>query len=272
MSSQVIYKTDDEIELIRESCMLVGKTLGLVAEIIKPGASGKEIDKMAEAFIRDHKAAPGFKGYQGFPATLCISVNEAVVHGIPSDDVFKDGDIVSVDCGVFLNGYFGDCAYTFALGDVKEETIELMEVTQESLYLAIEQAVPGNRLGDIGFAVQQYAEHDRQYGVVRELVGHGIGKSLHEAPQVPNFGRRGHGRKLKDGLVIAIEPMINLGKKGVVSADDGWTIITADRLPSAHFEHTIAVRKGGADILSSHKFVEAAIKNNPDVKEISRKS
>ncbi|MEM6726660.1 MAG: type I methionyl aminopeptidase, partial [Bacteroidota bacterium] len=206
MSTQVIYKTDDQIELIRKSCMLVGETLGLVAELIRPGASGKEIDKQAEMFIRDHKAAPGFKGYQGFPATLCISVNEAVVHGIPSDKAFQDGDIVSVDCGVLWNGFYGDCAYTFALGDVDEACIQLMEVTQNSLYMAIEQAVPGNRLGDIGHVVQQYAERENGYGVVRELVGHGIGKSLHEEPQVPNFGRRGHGRKLKDGLVIAIEP------------------------------------------------------------------
>lgn len=268
----VYYKTDEEIELMRYSNLLVSKTLGLVGSMIGPGVSGKKIDKAAEEFIRDHKAVPGFKGYGGFPATLCISINEQVVHGIPSDEPFKSGDIVSVDCGVKMNGFFGDAAYTFALGDVDEEVIALMEVTQESLYKGIEKAVIGGRLGDISYAIQNFAEREHNYGVVRELVGHGIGRNLHESPEVPNYGRRGQGPKLKEGLVIAIEPMVNLGVKGVRQKKDGWTIVTKDNKPSAHFEHTVALRKTGPDILSTHQYIEESIKNNPEVKEISRKS
>jgi methionyl aminopeptidase len=267
----IYYKTPDQIELIRESCLLVCKTLSLVGEMIKPGINGKKIDDAAEAFIRDHGAVPGFKGYNGFPATLCVSINEAVVHGIPNGREFQDGDIVSVDCGVYMNDFFGDAAFTFALGDVKEETMKLLRVTNDSLYLAIESAVLGNRIGDIGFAVQDFAEKKHGYSVVRELVGHGIGKNLHEAPEVPNYGKRGRGQKLKEGLVIAIEPMVNLGKKEIRQADDGWTIITRDKLPSAHYEHTIAITDGEADILSNHTFVEEAIKNNPFVRDISIK-
>lgn len=265
----IIYKTDEEIELIRQSCLLVSKSLALVGSMIKPGISGVEIDKAAEELIRDHGAVPGFKGYNGFPATLCVSPNEQVVHGIPDkDQVFKDGDIVSVDCGVIMNGFYGDAAYTFALGDVSDEVMKLLEVTNTSLYKAIEQAIVGNRLGDVSFAVQQYAEKEHGYGVVRELVGHGLGRDLHEAPEVPNYGRRGRGVKLQEGLVIAIEPMVNMGNKRVATLDDGWTILAKDRKPSAHYEHSVAIRKDKADILSDHSFVEEAIRKNDNVKEV----
>ncbi len=267
----IFYKTDEEIELIRESCLLVSKTLALVASEIGPGKTGQEIDKKAEEFILDHKAKPGFKGYRGFPATLCISVNEGVVHGIPSNEPFKDGDVVSVDCGAFINGFFGDSAYTFALGDVDPDIINLMEVTNDSLYMGIKEARVGAWLGNIGYAVQEYAEKQHKYGVVRELVGHGIGRDLHEAPEVPNYGRRNSGKKIKPGLVIAIEPMVNLGTRKVATAKDGWTIITQDKKVSAHFEHTIAVKKSGVDILTDHSFIEQEIKNNANVKEITKK-
>lgn len=268
----VYYKTDEEIELIRESCLLVCKALAHVASIIRPGISSVEIDKEAEQLIADHGAVPGFKGYRGFPATLCVSTNEQVVHGIPVEErVFEEGDIVSVDCGVLMNGFFGDSAYTFPLGEVPEELMKLCEVTNTSLYKAIDAAVAGQRLGDIGHAVQQYVEKEHQYGVIRELVGHGIGRELHEGPDVPNYGRRGRGIKLKEGLVIAIEPMVNLGKREVRTAKDGWTIISKDKKPSAHYEHTIAVRKGQADILSNHKIIEQAIEKNPNVQSVSNK-
>lgn len=265
----IFYKTDEEIERIRESCLLVCKALTEVGKMIRPGISGAEIDKAAEALIRDYGAEPAFKGYRGFPATLCVSVNEQVVHGIPTkDQVFKDGDVVSVDCGTFLNGFHGDAAYTFALGEVSEEVMELLRITNASLYRAIDTAVVGKRLGDVGFAVQHYVEREHNYSVVRELVGHGIGKELHEAPEVPNYGKRGKGSKLKEGLVIAIEPMVNLGKRDVKTAKDGWTVFAKDKKPSAHYEHTIAVRKEKADILSNHTMIEEAIRKNPNVKEI----
>ena len=265
----VYYKTDEEVEYIRQSCLLVCKALAHVASKIRPGITGAELDKEAEELIRDHNAKPGFKGYRGFPATLCISVNEGVVHGIPSKEPFKDGDVVSVDCGSYLNEFFGDSAYTFALGDVDEKVMELLRVTNTSLYKAIDNAVVGKRLGDIGFAVQDFCEKQHKYGVVRELVGHGIGRELHEKPEVPNYGRRGKGPMLKDGLVIAIEPMVNLGKKEVRQSNDGWTIITKDKQPSAHFEHTVAVRKNQADILSDHSLIEEQIKKNANVKEVA---
>ena len=268
----IYYKTKEEVELIRESCLLVCEALSLVGSMIRPGMTGKQIDKEAETLIRDNNAVPGFKGYNGFPATLCISVNEQVVHGIPSEIPFKDGDIVSVDCGVFKNDFFGDSAFTFPLGDVKEEVMELCRKTNNSLYMAIEKAIAGNRLGDVGYAVQNFMERENGYGVVRELVGHGIGRDLHEAPEVPNYGRRGSGTLLKDGLVIAIEPMVNLGKRHVMQAKDGWTVITKDKKPSAHYEHTVVVRKDKADVLSNHEMVMAAVKNNPEVKDISIKS
>ncbi|MCP3930190.1 MAG: type I methionyl aminopeptidase [Bacteroidetes bacterium] len=267
----MIYKTSEEIELIRKSCLLVCKVLAQVGETIKPGMTGEELDKNAEELIRSHGAEPGFKGYQGFPSTLCISVNSEVVHGIPSLREFQEGDVVSVDCGTFMNGFYGDAAYTFALGDVDEAVMELLRVTNESLYRAIDMAVAGKRLGDIGFAVQNYTERVHNYSVVRELVGHGLGKSLHEAPEVPNYGRRGRGPKLQEGLVIAIEPMINLGKRDVNTHQDGWTVLTKDMKPSAHYEHTVAVQKNKADILSDHIIVEEAIERNSDVKSIAKK-
>ena len=252
-------KTKEEIELLRESNLLVGKTLGEVAKIIRPGVSTLELDAVAEEFSRSNGAVPGFLGYGGFPNTLCISVNDEVVHGIPSAKrVLQEGDIVSVDCGVLKNGYYGDSAYTFEVGEVSEEIHNLLEATKASLYKGIEQAVVGRRIGDIGSAVQNYCEA-RGYSVVRELVGHGVGKELHEDPQVPNYGSRGQGTKLREGMVIAIEPMINLGQRYVIMNSDGWTIRTRDGLPSAHFEHTVAVGKTAADILSSFKYVEEVL-------------
>jgi methionyl aminopeptidase len=255
----IIYKSDEQIELIRESSLLVGKTLAEVAKLIKPGINPIELDKVAEEFIRDHNAIPAFKGYGGsFPNSLCLSVNEVVVHGIPGKEDLKDGDVISVDCGVLKNGYYGDSAYTFEVGEVAEEVKQLLRVTKESLYKAIEKAVVGNRMGDVSYAVQEHAEK-HGYGIVKELVGHGIGQNLHEKPEVPNYGKRGTGLKLMDGLTIAIEPMVNMGKAAIWQLNDGWTIKTRDGLPSAHFEHTIAIRKGKADILSSFQYVEEVL-------------
>jgi len=255
------YKTKDEIELIRESSLLVGKTLAEVAKAIKPGVSTLALDKIAEEFIRDNNAKAAFKGYNGFPNSLCISVNSQVVHGIPGKYELKDGDVVSVDCGVVKNDFFGDSAYTFAVGEVKTEVLKLLKVTKECLYNAIEFSVSGKRLGDIGDAVQSHAEKNG-FSVVRELVGHGIGKSLHEAPEVPNYGKKGTGLKMQEGLVIAIEPMINMGKKSIIQENDGWTIRTSDNLPSAHFEHTVAIGKDKADILSSFNEIEKVLNKN----------
>ncbi|MCB0667737.1 MAG: type I methionyl aminopeptidase [Saprospiraceae bacterium] len=266
------YKSEEEIELIRQSCLIVSAALARVAEMIRPGVTGLEIDVAAEEVIRDMGAVPGFKGHHGFPATLCISRNECVVHGIPNEIPFEDGDIVSVDCGSIKEEFYGDSAFTFALGDVKDEVLRLLEVTNESLYLGIAQAVDGKRIGDIGFAIQAYCEREHHYGVVRELVGHGVGKNLHEAPEVPNYGRRGSGTKLKEGMVIAIEPMVNLGVRQVMQTNDGWTILTKDRQPSAHYEHTVAIGKEAADILSDHSGIQIAVKNNPNLKEILKKN
>jgi len=257
---RVHIKTDEEVELLRESSLLVGKTLAAVASRIRPGVTTLELDAVAEEFIRDHGAEPGFKGYGGFPNSLCTSVNEAVVHGIPNDRPLEEGDIVSIDCGVLKNEFYGDSAYTFAVGEIAPEVQQLLDVTKECLRLAIEQAVVGKRIGDIGFACQQHAEQNG-YGVVRELVGHGLGRSLHEAPEVPNYGRRGNGPRLMDGMVLAIEPMINLGRKEVLHMEDGWTIVTADRKVSAHFEHDIVVRKGQADVLSSFDEIEKVLQH-----------
>ena len=256
----IYFKTEEEIELIRESSLLVGKTLAEVAKLIKPGVKTIVLDKIAEEFIRDNGAVPGFKGYKGFPKTLCMSINEQVVHGIPGERILQNGDIVSIDCGVKKNGFYGDSAYTFAVGDVKEEILLLMKRTKESLYKGIEVTVAGKRVGDIGFEIQNYVE-GFGYSVVRDLVGHGLGKKLHEKPEIPNYGKRGSGTKLKEGMVLAIEPMINLGTKNVVQEKDGWTIRTADRLPSAHYEHDIAVKKGKADILSTFEFIEQVLNN-----------
>ncbi len=264
----IYYKSSDEIELIRKSSLLVSKTLAVVAEVIRPGIKTIELDQIAEEHIRDHKAVPAFKGYNGFSGSLCISTNEEVVHGIPGDRELKDGDIVSVDCGVLMNEYFGDSAYTFMVGDVEEPIMKLLDVTKKSLELGIDQARIGNRLGDIGFAIQDYTEVQHGYGVVRELVGHGVGRQLHEKPEVANYGRRGKGNKLKNGLVIAIEPMINLGTHEVIQLDDGWTIVTADNQPSAHFEHTVAITKEGPEVLSTFDIIEQAIKQNKEIKEL----
>ncbi|MDY0077827.1 MAG: type I methionyl aminopeptidase [Bacteroidales bacterium] len=254
----IYIKTEEEIEIQRESSLLVGKTLAEVAKHVAPGIKTIELDAIAEAFIKDHGAVPGFKGYGGFPGSLCISVNDQVVHGIPGNQVLHEGDIVSIDCGVLKNGFYGDSAYTFAVGQISEELQLLLERTKASLYLGIEQAVAGNRTGDIGNAIQSYTE-GFGYGVVRELVGHGVGRKLHEKPEVPNYGRRGSGVKLKENMTIAIEPMINLGSRGVKQEADGWTIRTIDGKPSAHFEHDVAIRKGKADILSTFSYIEEVL-------------
>jgi methionyl aminopeptidase len=256
------YKTKAEVELMRESSLLVGKALALVAAAIQPGVTTLHLDSLAEQFINDNNAKPSFKGYNGFPYACCISVNDAVVHGFPTKHGLKEGDVVSVDIGVFKNGFHGDSAYTFAVGDVSAGIKNLLRVTKDSLYKGIEKAVHGNRVGDIANAIQQYAEKEHKYGVVRDLVGHGLGHHLHEEPQVPNFGKRGTGAKLKEGMVIAIEPMINMGTKDVFHDKDGWTIRTADGKPAAHFEHDVAIRVGKADILSSFVEIEAAEKAN----------
>ena len=249
------YRTDSEIELLRKAALLVGKTLGEVGKHIRPGIRTIELDKIAEEFIRDHGAIPAFKGYEGFPGSLCISVNDAVVHGIPGNYELRDGDIVSVDCGTILDGYVGDSAYTFTVGEVPEEIKLFLQRSKESLYKGIEQAVSGNRIGDIGYAIQSYVEQFG-YGVVRELVGHGVGRKMHEDPQVPNYGKRGTGTKLSEGIVIAIEPMITFGKRDIIQERDGLTIKTKDRKPAAHFEHDVAVRNGKAEILSSFEWIE----------------
>jgi methionyl aminopeptidase len=261
----MIFKTNEEIELIKESSLLVCKTLSHLAKEIKTGITGLDLDKIAEEFIRDNGGKPGFKGYRNFPSTLCISVNEQVVHGIPTGKPFEMTDIVSIDCGVLKNGFYGDVAYTFVFKDTPDLVKDLCSVTKKSLYLGIEQAYVGKRIGDIGYAIQEFTERKHNYGVVRELVGHGLGKSLHESPDVCNFGKRGSGLLLKEGLVLAIEPMINLGTKKIKQSSDGWTISTYDGKPSAHYEHNVAIRKGQAEILSDHKMIEIEIKNNENL-------
>lgn len=254
----IYLKTPEEIALLRASNQLVGKTLAEVAKHIRVGVTTLELDKIAEDFIRSNGALPGFLGYGGFPNTLCVSVNDQVVHGIPSNYALKEGDIVSVDCGVLQNGYYGDSAYTFCVGKVDEKVKKLLKITKESLSLGIDSAQHGNRIGDIGYAIQKHCQA-AGFSVVRKLVGHGVGKNLHEDPEVPNFGKRGQGVLLKEGMVIAIEPMINMGNRDVVQEKDGWTIRTIDRKPSAHFEHTIAVRKGKAEILSTFDYIEEVL-------------
>ncbi|WP_165020985.1 MULTISPECIES: type I methionyl aminopeptidase [unclassified Dysgonomonas] len=254
----IFLKTDEEIELMRESNRLVGMTLGEVAKHVQPGVTTLHLNKIAEEFIRSHGAVPSFLGYNGFPFSLCISVNENVVHGFPSEYVMKEGDIISVDCGTEKNGFCGDSAYTFCVGEVAEDVKALLRTTKESLYLGIGKAVEGNRIGDIGNEIQTYCEKHR-YSVVRELVGHGIGRKMHESPEVPNYGKRGTGPLLKKGMCIAIEPMINMGSKNVVFESDGWTVRTKDHKPSAHFEHTVAIREGKADILSTFEFIESVL-------------
>lgn len=254
----IIYKTIEEIAIMREAAQVVSRTLGKVAERIGPGVTPKELDEYAEQYILSQNAVPGFKGLYGCPSTLLISVNEQVVHGLPTERPLEEGDIVSVDCGAIYNEYYGDHAYTFAIGDISPEKQQLLKVTEECLYLGIEAARVGNRLDDIGFAIQTHAEK-HGYGVVRDLVGHGLGKTLHEDPQVPNYGRRGRGKKIQNGLTIAIEPMINMGTDKVEQLDDNWTIVTGDGLPSAHFEHDVAVVEGKPVILSTFDYVLEAL-------------
>jgi methionyl aminopeptidase len=251
-------KTNEEVELLRKSNILVSRTLAEIAELIRPGITTLNLDKAAETFILDNGGQPAFKGYNGFPNTLCTSVNDEVVHGIPSDYALKEGDIVSVDCGVLMNGYYGDSAYTFGVGEIDEEVKKLLEFTKASLEEGVKEAIAGNRVGDISFAVQSKAESGG-YSVVRELVGHGLGTKLHEAPEVPNYGKRGTGAKLSRGLVICIEPMINMGLKDTIQMKDGWTIKTADGKPSAHYEYAVAVDKGKADVLTTFKFIEEVL-------------
>ena len=248
--------TAEEIELIRASNLLVSKTLAEIGKQIKPGVTSEYLDKIAENYIRDNGGEPGFLGYQGFPKSICTSINEQVVHGIPSaQSELKEGDIISVDCGVYMNDFYGDSAYTFAVGEVSDEKKKLMAATKESLFEGVKKATVGNRTGDIGFAIQKYCE-DRGYSVVRELVGHGLGKNMHESPEVPNYGKRGKGAKLVEGMVICIEPMINLGKKFIIQESDGWTIRTKDKKPSAHFELAVAVGKNEPDILSTFDYIK----------------
>ena len=254
----ISIKTDKEIELLRENALLVSRTLGELAKHIAPGVTTGKLDAIAEEFILDHQAKPGFKGYNGYPGTLCLSVNEQVVHGIPGNRVLESGDIISVDCGTIKHGYYGDSAYTFAVGEVSDEVLHLLEVTKQSLYKGIEMSIAGKRVGDVGHEIQKYVEQFG-YTVVRDLVGHGIGKNMHEDPQVPNYGRKGIGAKLKNGMVFCIEPMINLGKRAVIQEADGWTIRTLDRKPSAHYELTVAVKNVFPDVLSTFDFIEEVL-------------
>jgi methionyl aminopeptidase len=268
----IYIRTNEEIELIRHSALMVSATLTEVAKFLKPGITTASLDKLAETFIRDNGGVPSFKGYRvstpglvPFPFSLCISINEVVVHGFAGENVVNDGDIVSVDCGVYKNGYHGDSAYTFAIGNVKPDVLQLLKVTKESLYLGVAQAKEHNRVGDISHAIEHYTSKVHKYGVVRELVGHGVGRKLHEDPQVPNFGRRGEGKKLKEGMVIAIEPMINMGVREVYTRKDGWTVATEDGLPSAHFEHTTVIRKKSGEHLSDFGIIEAAEQANAEL-------
>lgn len=256
------YKSKEEIEIMRHSCLLVGKTHAVIAAELKPGMTSMQVNTLAEEFIRDNGGIPSFKNYNGFKYATCISVNNAVVHGFPSDIPLKEGDIISLDIGIFKNGFHGDSAYTYAIGEISDEVKQLLRVTKESLYLGIEKARVGNRIGDIAFAVQEHTEKKHGYGVVRDLVGHGLGRKLHEDPQVPNYGKRGTKEKLKEGMVLAIEPMINMGVKEVLHLKDGWTVLTKDGKPSAHFEHDVHITKAGPDILTSFEEIESAEKAN----------
>ncbi|WP_374755536.1 type I methionyl aminopeptidase [Fibrisoma limi] len=264
----IFFRSDEEINLIKLSAQVLGKAHAEVAKLVRPGITTKELDEVAETFIRDNGGVPSFKGYNKFPASLCISVNDVVVHGIPGRYELRDGDIVSIDCGVLLNGFHSDSAYTYPVGEVSQAVRRLLSRTKESLYVGLEKAVDGGRVGDIGYAIQTYTERFG-YSVVRELVGHGVGHHLHEAPEVPNYGKRGQGPKLKEGMILAIEPMINFGKKGIVQDRDGWTIRTADRKPSAHFEHTVAVRKGKPEVLTTFEYIEAVTANTSLMVETS---
>ncbi len=261
----ILYKTDAEVELMKQSAQLVSKTLTEVAKVLKPGITTFQLDRLCFEFIRDHKAIPSFLNYRGYPYTICASVNDVVVHGFPNNIELRESDIVTIDMGVILNGWHGDHAYSFLLGEAGDDVLQLLRVTKESLYKGIEKAVAGNRVGDISFAIQEHTERKHGYGVVRELVGHGLGRSLHEDPQVPNYGKRGNGPRLKENVVLAIEPMINMGSKDVYTDDDGWTVRTRDGKPSVHFEHDVCVKKNKALILSDYSIIEAAEKNNPNL-------
>lgn len=254
----IIPKTREEIEIMRESALLVSKTLGEIAKVIRPGVTTLQLDKLAEEFIRDHGAEPGFLGMYGFPNSLCVSPNAQVVHGIPNNKPLEDGDVISVDCGVLKNGYYGDHAYSFEIGNVAPETKKLLQVTKESLYVGIREFRVGNRVEDVGNAIQKYCE-GHGYGVVRELVGHGVGKKMHEEPEMPNYGKRGRGKLFVEGMVVAIEPMINMGTKNIKQLKDGWTILTADGKPSAHFEHNVALVDGKPELLSTFQYVYQAL-------------
>ncbi|EDP95550.1 type I methionyl aminopeptidase [Kordia algicida OT-1] len=254
----IIPKTREEIELMRESALIVSKTLGMIASEIKPGVTTLYLDKLAEEFIRDHNAIPGFLGLYDFPNTLCMSPNAQVVHGIPNNNPLQEGDIISVDCGAIKNEFYGDHAYTFAVGEIDPETEKLLQVTKESLYVGIREFKAGNRVGDVGYAIQKYTEA-HGYGVVRDLVGHGLGRKMHEDPNMPNFGRRGRGKKFIEGMVVAIEPMINMGVKDIKFLRDGWTVLTKDGKPSAHFEHDVALVNGKPELLSTFKYVYEAL-------------
>jgi methionyl aminopeptidase len=263
--TMIHYKNEQQVELMRQSALLVSKTLTEVAKTLKPGLKTIDIDDFIGGFLKDHEAIPSFLHYHGYPFNSCISVNDVVVHGFPGNYELREGDLVSVDIGVYKNGYHGDHAYTFLIGEPSAEVLELVKITKESLYKGIEKAVAGNRIGDVSYAIQEHTEKKHGYGVVRELVGHGLGKSMHEDPQVPNYGKRGSGPVMKEGLVIAIEPMINLGKKEVYTESDGWTVRTKDGKPSVHFEHDVCVKKGKADVLSNYTEIEAAEKANPNL-------
>ena len=267
----VKIKTKEEIELIRESALVVSKTLGMLAAEIKPGVDALYLDGLAEEFIRDHGAKPGFLGMYDFPNTLNMSPNAQVVHGIPNKEPLKDGDIISVDCGALKNGYYGDHAYTFEVGEVASDVKKLLRVTKESLYIGIREFRLGNRVGDVGFAIQQYCE-SHGYGVVRELVGHGLGQKLHEGPEMPNYGKRGRGKKFAEGMVVAIEPMINMGTRKIKQLNDGWTILTADGQPSAHFEHNVAIVDGKPELLSTFQYIYDALGIDSDEEDEFRRT
>ena len=254
----IIPKSKEEIELMRESALIVSKTLGMLASEVKPGVSTLYLDKLAEEFIRDHKAIPGFLGLYDFPNTLCMSPNAQVVHGIPNDKPLQEGEIISIDCGAIKNEFYGDHAYTFSVGEIEPEVEKLLKITKESLYVGIRELKVGKRVGDVGYAIQQYCEA-HGYGVVRELVGHGLGRTMHEDPEMPNYGRRGRGKKFVEGMTVAIEPMINLGTKSIEQLPDGWTILTRDRKPSAHFEHNVAIVNGKPELLSTFDYIYEAL-------------
>lgn len=257
-----LYNTNEEVAIQRESCLMVSATITEVAKVLKPGITTLSLDTMAETFIRDNGGIPSCKGYHGYPYSLCISVNEQVVHGFPGKYILKEGDIVSIDTVIFKNGFHGDHAYTFILGETSPEILDFVRITKESLYVGIAQAVTGNRTGDIGYAIENYTNGQHGYGVVREMVGHGVGREMHEDPQVPNYGRRGSGKKLQENMVLAIEPMITMGSREIYTLDDGWTIVTEDGLPAVHFEHNVCVKKGKPEILSDFRPIEAAEKQN----------